>query len=56
MSGADNQGCIGRMGLNKLLGCIQNPAVGLEKEWGEGTLQPAAVKKRVDEVWEGLGL
>lgn len=44
---ADNQGCIGRMGLNKLLGCIQNPAVGLEKEWGEGTLKPAAVKKQV---------
>lgn len=43
----DNQGCIGRMGLNKLLGCIQNPAVGLEKEWGEGTLRPAAVKKKV---------
>ncbi|GAB6063340.1 mycofactocin system FadH/OYE family oxidoreductase 2 [Deferrisoma palaeochoriense] len=44
---ADNQGCIGRMGLNKLLGCIQNPAVGLEKQWGEGTLKPAPVKKRV---------
>jgi mycofactocin system FadH/OYE family oxidoreductase 2 len=44
---ADNQGCIGRMGLNKLLGCIQNPAVGFEKEWGEGTLKPAPVKKRI---------
>jgi len=44
---ADNQGCIGRMGLNKLLGCIQNPAVGLEKQWGEGTLKPAPVKKKV---------
>jgi len=43
----DNQGCIGRMGLNKLLGCIQNPAVGLEKEWGEGSLKPAPVKKKV---------
>ena len=38
----DNQGCIGRMGMNKLLGCVQNPAVGLEKEWGEGTLEKAA--------------
>ncbi len=43
----DNQGCIGRMGLNKLLGCIQNPAVGLEREWGEGSLKPAPVKKKV---------
>jgi mycofactocin system FadH/OYE family oxidoreductase 2 len=43
----DNQGCIGRMGLNKLLGCIQNPAVGLEKEWGEGSVAAAAVKKKV---------
>ncbi|MBE0616674.1 MAG: mycofactocin system FadH/OYE family oxidoreductase 2, partial [Proteobacteria bacterium] len=38
----DNQGCIGRMGMNKLLGCIQNPAVGLEKDWCEGSLKPAA--------------
>ena len=44
---ADNQGCIGRMGINRLLGCIQNPAVGLEKTWGEGTLKPAKVKKKV---------
>jgi mycofactocin system FadH/OYE family oxidoreductase 2 len=43
----DNQGCIGRMGLNKLLGCIQNPAIGLEKDWGEGSLKPAPVKKKV---------
>ncbi len=49
----DNQGCIGRMGLNKLLGCIQNPAVGLEKEWGEGSLKPAAVKKKVMVVGGG---
>jgi mycofactocin system FadH/OYE family oxidoreductase 2 len=49
----DNQGCIGRMGLNKLLGCIQNPAVGLEKQWGEGTLKPAAVKKKVMVVGGG---
>ncbi len=50
---ADNQGCIGRMGVNKLLGCIQNPAVGLEARWGEGTLRPAAVKKRVMVVGGG---
>lgn len=49
----DNQGCIGRMGLNKLLGCIQNPAVGLEKQWGEGTLKPAPVRKKVMVVGGG---
>ncbi|MBI5069922.1 MAG: mycofactocin system FadH/OYE family oxidoreductase 2 [Deltaproteobacteria bacterium] len=50
---ADNQNCIGRIGMNKTLGCIQNPAVGLEKEWGEGTLRPAPVKKRVVVVGGG---
>ncbi len=49
----DNQGCIGRMGINRSLGCIQNPAVGLEKEWGEGTLEPAPVKKKVMVVGGG---
>ncbi|WP_305045363.1 mycofactocin system FadH/OYE family oxidoreductase 2 [Geoalkalibacter sp.] len=49
----DNQGCIGRMGINRTLGCIQNPAVGLEKEWGEGTLKPAPVKKKVMVVGGG---
>jgi mycofactocin system FadH/OYE family oxidoreductase 2 len=44
---ADNQNCIGRIGMNKTIGCIQNPAVGREKEWGEGTLKPANVKKKV---------
>jgi mycofactocin system FadH/OYE family oxidoreductase 2 len=52
---ADNQGCIGRMGINRLLGCIQNPAVGLEKTWGEGTLKPAKVKKKVMIIGAGPG-
>ncbi|MBE0596993.1 MAG: mycofactocin system FadH/OYE family oxidoreductase 2 [Desulfuromonadales bacterium] len=52
---ACNQGCIGRMGVNKLLGCVQNPAVGLEKEWGEGKLAKAAVKKKVMVVGGGPG-
>ena len=26
-----NQDCIGRVGLNKTIGCVQNPAVGQEK-------------------------
>ena len=44
---ACNQGCIGRIGMNKTIGCVQNPAVGREKQWGEGTLKPAPVKKKV---------
>jgi 2,4-dienoyl-CoA reductase (NADPH2) len=36
-----NQDCIGRVGLNKSIGCVQNPAVGQEKSRGEGCLQPA---------------
>jgi len=51
----DNQGCIGRMGVNKSLGCIQNPAVGLENEWGEGSLEKAAVRKKVMIVGGGPG-
>ncbi len=50
---ACNQGCIGRIGMNKSLGCVQNPAVGREKEWGEGTLQKAGVKKNVTIVGGG---
>jgi mycofactocin system FadH/OYE family oxidoreductase 2 len=51
----DNQNCIGRIGANKPLGCIQNPAVGLEKQWGEGTVKPAPVKKKVIVVGAGPG-
>ena len=50
---ACNQGCIGRIGMNKTLGCVQNPAVGREKEWGEGVLEKASVKKRVTIVGGG---
>jgi thioredoxin reductase len=50
---ACNQGCIGRIGMNKLLGCVQNPAVGREKEWGEGTLEKAKVQKKVTIVGGG---
>jgi len=52
---ACNQGCIGRIGMNKALGCVQNPAVGREKEWGEGTLTKASVKKKVTVVGGGPG-
>jgi mycofactocin system FadH/OYE family oxidoreductase 2 len=44
---ADNQGCYGRVGLNKNIGCIQNPNIGLEKTQGAGTFKPASVKKKV---------
>jgi mycofactocin system FadH/OYE family oxidoreductase 2 len=44
---ADNQGCYGRVGLNKDIGCIQNPHIGHEKERGAGTVSPAPVKKKV---------
>lgn len=48
-----NQECIGRMGLNLSLGCIENPAVGKEKELGAGTLRPAARPKSVMVVGGG---
>ena len=44
---ADNQGCYGRVGLNKDIGCIQNPNIGYEKERGSNSIRPAPVKKRV---------
>ncbi len=42
-----NQDCIGRVGLNKTIGCVQNPAVGQEKTRGEGCLQPAPKSRLV---------
>ncbi len=44
---ADNQGCYGRVGLNKSIGCIQNPNIGFEKERGAGSIKPAPIKKKV---------
>ncbi|MFC1933250.1 mycofactocin system FadH/OYE family oxidoreductase 2 [Chloroflexota bacterium] len=44
---ADNQGCYGRIAVNKTIGCIQNPAIGREREQGAGSIKPAPVKKRV---------
>uniref|UniRef100_A0A831U6C9 Mycofactocin system FadH/OYE family oxidoreductase 2 n=1 Tax=Geobacter metallireducens TaxID=28232 RepID=A0A831U6C9_GEOME len=52
---ACNQGCIGRIGMNKTLGCVQNPAIGREKEWGEGTLTRANTRKKVTVVGGGPG-
>lgn len=42
-----NQECVGRMGLNRWLGCIETPATGREQFLGIGTLQPVKTPKRV---------
>jgi mycofactocin system FadH/OYE family oxidoreductase 2 len=52
---ADNQGCYGRIGVNKTIGCIQNPDVGFEKERGIGSIKKAPVKKKVMVVGGGPG-
>lgn len=41
-----NQECVGRMGLNRWLGCIENPRTGRESE-GVGEPRPVAVGRRV---------
>jgi mycofactocin system FadH/OYE family oxidoreductase 2 len=48
-----NQECVGRMGLNRWLGCIETPATGREQSLGAGTLQPAKTPKRVMVVGGG---
>lgn len=48
-----NQECVGRMGLNRWMGCIETPATGREKELGIGTLKPAPHPKRVTVVGGG---
>jgi mycofactocin system FadH/OYE family oxidoreductase 2 len=50
---ADNQGCIGRMGLGHGLGCIQNPAVGREAELSFAPMPPAERAKKVVVVGAG---
>ncbi len=44
---ADNQGCYGRVALNRSIGCIQNPNIGSEKTSGIGSLKTAPFKKNV---------
>ncbi len=48
-----NQECVGRMGLNRWMGCIETPATGREKELGIGTLKPAPRPRRVTVVGGG---
>ena len=43
-----NQECVGRMGLNRWLGCIETPATGRERAYGIGTLQPT---QHLSEFW-----
>lgn len=50
---ACNQNCYGRVGLNKTIGCVQNPSVGCEAAEGEHHLRPALHKKRVMVVGGG---
>lgn len=50
---ACNQGCMGRVGLGLSLGCIHNPAVGLEKRLGIGTIQSCDRPKKVVVVGAG---
>jgi len=42
-----NQDCIGRVGVNRPIGCVQNPVIGKEKTWGEGMIKPAANPRKV---------
>ena len=48
-----NQLCVGRMPRDQAIGCIHNPAVGREREWGTATLRPARRRKRVVVVGGG---
>jgi mycofactocin system FadH/OYE family oxidoreductase 2 len=50
---ACNQNCYGRVGLNKTIGCVQNPSAGAEATEGEHHLRPALRKKRVMVVGGG---
>jgi len=50
---ACNQNCYGRVGLNRTIGCVQNPSVGCEDTEGERHLKPTLRKKRVMVVGGG---
>ncbi|MBU2600974.1 MAG: mycofactocin system FadH/OYE family oxidoreductase 2 [Actinobacteria bacterium] len=50
---ACNQNCYGRVGLNRSIGCVQNPAVGAEAAEGERLLKPTRNRKRVMVVGGG---
>jgi 2,4-dienoyl-CoA reductase (NADPH2) len=52
-----NQECVGRMGLNRWLGCIENPRTGREATLGPATVRPApnGARKRRRVVVAGAG-
>lgn len=50
---ADNQGCYGRVGLNRPIGCVQNPFVGNEQLEDELRFPATKWKKRVMVVGGG---
>jgi mycofactocin system FadH/OYE family oxidoreductase 2 len=50
---ACNQNCYGRVGLDRSIGCVQNPAAGAEAYEGEVNLIPALRRKRVMVVGGG---
>lgn len=50
-----NHGCYGNLLQSMPITCVQNPAVGREAELGLGSLEPAAVTKRVVVVGGGPG-
>ena len=47
-----NQECVGRMGLNRWLGCIENPRTGRESQ-GVGLSRPTSKRKKVMVVGAG---
>jgi mycofactocin system FadH/OYE family oxidoreductase 2 len=50
---ADNQNCYGRVGVNRSIGCIQNPYTGNEKDEDELNLPQTLWKKRIMVVGGG---
>ncbi|MGI8661992.1 MAG: mycofactocin system FadH/OYE family oxidoreductase 2 [Acidimicrobiales bacterium] len=50
-----NQECVGRMGLNRWLGCIENPRTGREAEWPASEISVPADRRRRRVVVVGAG-
>jgi len=50
-----NQECVGRMGLNRWLGCIENPRTGREAQWAAAEVAAPTRRRRVLVVGAGPG-
>ena len=48
-----NQECVGRVGLNRPLGCMTNPRAGRELDW---VTHPASIPKRIAVVGAGAAV